>query len=408
MKYCLIGEKLKHSYSKVIHEKFNLDYSLIEIEQDKLEDFFKCNNYAGFNVTIPYKKEVIKYMDYLSPLAKSAGAVNTVLCKDNKFYGYNTDVDGMNYMINRAKVSLLDKNVMVLGSGGTSNTLVTLAKREGAKSITIVSRNGEVNYNNCYDYINTQIIINTTPVGMYPNVHESLIDLEKFTKLEGVFDCIYNPKNTNLLSQAKKLNIPCGDGLPMLVEQALLARDIWLNKTHGSSLTERLIKEIRKLTTNIILCGMPSAGKSTIGKTLSERLGLEFLDSDAEIEKKYSKSPKDIILSLGEEAFRDIESEVIEELSIKSGRVIALGGGGVLREQNIVNLKRNGTIIYIKRSLDKLICDDRPISQKEGVAKLFKKRSPIYERVSDIIVENNSSVEDCVKEVIERYENSCN
>lgn len=408
MKYCLIGEKLKHSYSKVIHEKFGLDYSLIELEKDKLDDFFKNNIYSGFNVTIPYKKDVIKYIDYLSPLAKSAGAVNTVLCKDNKLFGYNTDVDGMYYMIKRTNVSLSDKNVMVLGSGGTSNTLVTLAKREGAKSITIVSRNGEVNYNNCYDYINTQIIVNATPVGMYPNVYEAPINLENFTKLEGVFDCIYNPKNTNLLVQAKKLNIPFCDGLPMLVEQALLARDIWLNTTHDNSLTESIIKEIRKLTSNIILCGMPSSGKSTIGKMLSEKLGLEFLDSDREIERKYNKSPKDIILSLGEEAFREIESEVIRELAIKSGRVIALGGGGVLREENVINLKRNGTIVYIKRSLNKLICDDRPLSQKEGVAKLFEKRKHIYESVSDIIVENNCSIESCVNEVIEGYENSCN
>ncbi|MBO5888971.1 MAG: shikimate dehydrogenase, partial [Clostridia bacterium] len=227
MKYCLIGEKLGHSYSKVIHEKFNINYDLVEIEKDKLSDFFKDCKYSGFNVTIPYKKDVILYMSYLSPVAKLAGAVNTVVNKNGKFYGYNTDVDGMNYMIKRAGLTLKGKNVMILGSGGTSNTANTLAKRENAKSITIVSRNGLVNYENCYDYANTEIIINTTPVGMFPNPYSKPINLSRFKNLQGVFDCIYNPKNTELLQDAKLLNIPCEGGLSMLVEQALLARDSW-------------------------------------------------------------------------------------------------------------------------------------------------------------------------------------
>ncbi len=408
MKYCLIGEKLGHSYSKVIHEKFGLNYDLVEIKKEELDSFFKNCEFSGFNVTIPYKKDVIKYLSYLSPIAESAGAVNTVVNKSGKFYGYNTDVDGMNYMIKRAGVTLTDKNVMILGSGGTSNTAITLCKRERAKSITVVSRNGEVNYENCYNYKDTEIIINATPVGMFPKVYGKPIDLAPFKKLQGVFDCIYNPQNTELISEAKALNIACESGLSMLVEQALLARDIWLETTHDYTVTEKIIKEIRKLTSNIVLCGMPSAGKTTVGKILSEKLGLNFYDSDEEITKAYNKTPSEIINSQGEKAFRDIESEVIKELSIKSGGVISLGGGAILREENVKNLKRNGTIVYIKRDLDKLIDTNRPLSQKQGIKDLYEKRKDIYNKVSDLIVENNGAVEECAKKVIEEYETTCN
>ena len=408
MKYCLIGEKLGHSYSKVIHEKFNINYDLVEIEKDKLSDFFKDCKYAGFNVTIPYKKDVILYMSYLSPVAKLAGAVNTVVNKDGKFYGYNTDVDGMNYMIKRAGVTLKGKNVMILGSGGTSNTANTLAKRENAKSITIVSRNGLVNYENCYDYANTEIIINTTPVGMFPNPYSKPLDLYRFKNLQGVFDCIYNPKNTELLQDAKLLNIPCEGGLSMLVEQALLARDIWFNTTHDKIVTEKIISEISTLTSNIVLCGMPSAGKTTVGKIIAKNLGLNFYDSDEEISNLYGKTPSEIINLKGESYFRDIESQIVKELSMKSGAVISIGGGAILREENVTNLKRNGTIVYIKRDLNKLVCTNRPLSQKQGIDKLFNERKAIYESVSDFIVENNGTLEECAKKVVREYETTCN
>ena len=408
MKYCLIGEKLKHSYSKIIHEKLGLNYSLLEIKKENLTDFFKNCKYSGFNVTIPYKKDVIPFMSYLSPEAKNACAVNTVINKNGKFYGYNTDVDGMNYMIQRTGLSLKDKNVLILGSGGASNTAVALAKREKAKSITVVSRTGKVNYENVYEFKNTEIIINCTPVGMFPNVYEKPIILAPFKKLVGVFDCIYNPKNTELLMEAKSYNIPCEDGLSMLVEQALHAKDIWTGETHDKSVTESMIKEIRKLTCNIVLCGMPSAGKSSVGEEVAKKLGIDFFDSDLEIYKKHGKTPSDIIKEKGETAFRDIEGEVVKELSIKSGAVIALGGGAVLREENIKNLKRNGVIVYIKRELNLLTDTDRPISQKEGINTLYEKRKGIYESVSDITVENNKLIEDCVRSVLEKYENTCN
>lgn len=406
MKYCLIGEKLGHSYSKTIHEKFGLDYFLVELKKEELDGFFKGCEYAGFNVTIPYKKEVMPKLKKISKEASLAGAVNTVVNKNGEFYGYNTDIEGMEYMLKRRGVSVKGKNVLILGSGGTSNTAVTLCKLKKAKSHVIVSRTGKVNYLNCYDLKDTQIIINTTPVGMYPNVYDKPIDVSKFPNLEGVFDCIYNPKMTELLFDAKRLNIPYSNGLSMLVKQGLLAEDIWLNSSHTNDVVEKTIKEISLKTSNIVLTGMPSCGKSTIGQILAKKLGLEFLDTDEEIYKRHNKRPSQIILESGEKAFRLLESDVIKDVSLKGGRIIALGGGAVLNSENVKNLKRNGTIVYIKRNLDLLSLDGRPLSQQKGVYALYEERKGIYEGVADIIVDNNLSVENCVKEVIYKYENT--
>ena len=408
MKYCLIGEKLGHSYSKIIHEKLGLSYSLKELNKIELDSFLKSPDFDGFNVTIPYKKDVIPYMEDLSPTASLAGAVNTVVNKNGKLYGYNTDVDGMNYMLNKVGVSVKDKVVMILGSGGTSNTAVTLCKRENAKVYRVVSRSGKINYDNCYDYQDTQIIINTTPVGMYPNVEDKPIDLSKFSSLIGVFDCVYNPKNTELLTQAKSLKIACNGGLDMLVKQAILAYNIWKESKQSDAITQKIAKEIDFQTKNIVLSGMPSAGKTTIGKALASKLGKDFYDSDILIKETFLKTPAEIIESEGEESFRQKESAVIKDLALKRGVVIALGGGAVLKEENIKNLKRNGVIFYIKRELDLLVTDNRPLSQKQGVKTLYENRKGIYESVCDYIVENNGEIDSAIKEIILNYENSCN
>ncbi len=408
MKYCLIGEKLGHSYSKIIHEKLGLSYSLKELNSKELKNFLSNPDCDGFNVTIPYKRDVIPFMDSLSPTASLAGAVNTVVNKNGKLCGYNTDVDGMNYMLNKVGVSVKDKVVMILGGGGTSNTAVTLCKRENAKLYRVVSRSGEINYQNCYEYQDTQIIINTTPVGMFPNVESKPIDLSKFSNLIGVFDCVYNPKNTELLSQAKDLNIKNNGGLDMLVKQAVLAYNIWQDNSKCEDITKKIASEIDFETKNIVLSGMPSAGKTTIGKSLAKILNKEFYDSDDCISVTYGKTPKEIIESDGEEKFRELESLVIKDLSLKRGAVIALGGGAVIKDINVKNLKRNGVIFYIKRNLDLLKTDSRPLSQKQGVKELYEKRKGIYESVSDYIVENSGDIENAIKEIISNYENSCN
>lgn len=408
MKYCLIGEKLGHSYSKIIHEKLGLSYSLKELNKIELDSFLKSPDFDGFNVTIPYKKDVIPYMEELSPTASLAGAVNTVVNKNGKLYGYNTDVDGMNYMLNKVGVSVKDKVVMILGSGGTSNTAVTLCKRENAKVYRVVSRSGKINYDNCYNYQDTQIIINTTPVGMYPKVEDKPIDLSKFSNLIGVFDCVYNPKNTELLTQAKNLKIACNGGLDMLVKQAVLAYNIWKESKQSDAITQKIIKEIDFQTKNIVLSGMPSAGKTTIGKALASKLGKDFYDSDILIKETFLKTPAEIIESEGEESFREKESLVIKELALKRGVVIALGGGAVLKDENIKNLKRNGVIFYIKRELDLLVTDNRPLSQKQGVKALYENRKSLYENSCDYLVENSSDINSAVMEIIFSYENSCN
>ena len=405
MKYCLIGEKLGHSYSKIIHEYCGLDYSLVQLNKDELEKFLTNCEYDGFNVTIPYKKEVMKYLSYISPDAQKIGAVNTVVNKNGKLYGYNTDIGGLESMIKSTSVSLEDKNVLVLGSGGASSTACALALKQKAKSVKVVSRSGEINYTNCYDLTGTEIIINATPCGMSPNVDESPIDLNKFKSLKGVYDCIYNPQNTNLILQAKSLKIPCASGLKMLVVQALLAQDIWLGKTHDQAKENQIFNFVKNQTTNIVLSGMPSSGKSTVAKALSKALNLKWVDSDDYITKKHNKTPSDIILSQGEKTFRDIESEAIGVLSNEKGVIIAIGGGGVLRNKNVINLKRNGVIFYIYRPIDKLTNKGRPLSKQKGIQTLYNERKDIYENTCDFKVKNNTTIENCVKEIISIYEN---
>ena len=407
MKYCLIGAKLGHSYSAVIHQKRGYDYILNPIEKDKISSFCK-ENYDGFNITIPYKKDIMEHLDWISEDAKDIGAVNTVVKRDGKLFGYNTDLGGLKYTLDRANITLLNKNVLVLGSGGASVVAVALCKKEKANKVTVVSRSGEVNYQNVYEKeSDTNVIINTTPVGMYPNCDDSPISLKEFKKLESVVDVIYNPYRTKLLQEARDLSLSCTSGLAMLVEQALLAEDIWSNTTHSESESEDLIAYLSQKTANVVLFGMPSCGKSTIGKALAKELDREFLDTDELIKQKTGKSPSTIIKESGEKVFRDIESEVIKSVGILSSKVISLGGGGVLRRENVLALQSNGVLCYVKRPLELLENTDRPLSMQKGVQKLWKERKDIYESAKDISIDNTKTVFDAVKEIIEKYEIAC-
>ncbi len=408
MKYCLIGEKLSHSYSAEIHKYNGLEYTLKEIPKTQLKSFIKNNDYEGFNVTIPYKKEVIEFLDELDESAVLTGAVNTVLKNNGKLIGYNTDVGGMRYMINRKGVSLKDKNVLILGSGGTSNTAKTLCKIENAKSITVVSRAGKINYQNCYEIKDVDVIINTTPVGMYPNVFDAPVDLTKFKNLSAVFDCIYNPFLTELLQSAKELGIIYSDGLPMLVEQALLAKDIWTNSTHDKVQTQEIMLKMRREKSNLILFGMPSCGKTTLGKQVANVLDRDFIDLDEYITASYKKTPSEIINNEGEKKFREIETNSIKEICKLSGKVISLGGGAVIDAQNPKNLSKNGIMIFVKRDLDKLITTDRPLSKMVGIEKLYELRKDTYDKVKDDEIYNNSTVEIAVEEILRTYETACN
>ncbi len=398
MKYCLIGEKLGHSYSKVIHNLQGLDYSLVEVEKGKLGEFIK-GDYDGFNVTIPYKKDIIPLLDEIEESAKQIGAVNTVLVKNGKRCGYNTDVFGMEFALNRAKINLADKRVMILGTGGTSLTATEVCKRAGAKEVVYVSRSGEINYQNCYQK-SVDVIINTTPVGMYPNAHASPVDLSRFKGLEGVFDCVYNPLRTNLILQAEGLKIKCSGGLPMLVGQGLKAEEIWLEKSIDISVYESVLNTILNEKRNVVLIGMPSCGKTTVAKFLAEKTGKGVVDTDELIFKMQGKKPSEIIEEFGEKHFRDIESIAVKEASENVGVIIATGGGAVLREENVTNLKRNGTLFYLERAIEKLIDEDRPLSKNGAISRLFEIRKPIYESVCDKKVSNDGEIDKAIREIL--------
>lgn len=406
MKYCLIGEKLPHSYSADIHSALGLDYCLKEIKSENLDEFFSENLYDGFNVTIPYKKAVIKYLSVLDDSAAEVGAVNTVAKRGGRLVGYNTDIDGMKYLISRVGYSLKGKTVAILGSGGTSLTARALCKREGAGKVYVISRNGDYNYENCYSLDDVQVIINCTPVGTFPNVFDKPVKIGRFCSVEAVFDCVYNPKRTALLKEAESLGLTFCGGLPMLVKQAVSAEEIWLNKKIGDEVVERLIDEIDRKTVNVVFSGMPSSGKSTIGKAFSKLTGREFIDTDALISQQTGRTPEEIILQDGEAAFREIESQVVKEASVSCGKVISLGGGALLNPENADILKNNGKIYYIKRDVSLLIDDGRPLSKKEGLKTLFEKRKKIYEGTCDFSIENDGEIEKAVKEILDIYENT--
>ncbi len=408
MKYCLIGEKLGHSYSVIIHEKRGYDYILRPIERNALFNFCK-EDYDGFNITIPYKKDIMQWLDFISDDAKQIGAVNTVKRENGKLYGYNTDLGGLKYTFDRIGVSLKGQNVLVLGSGGASKVAVTLAKKEGAKSVNIVSRTGEINYQNVYEKVPfATVIINTTPVGMFPNVDDSPISLDGFENLIAVVDAIYNPYQTKLLVQAQRKKLKFSNGLAMLVEQGLIAEDIWSNTTHTKQETEDIISYLVQKTMNVVLFGMPSCGKSTLGRLVSKKLNRQFVDTDELVKEKTGKTPAEIITESGEKVFRDIESDVIKSVASLSGKVISLGGGGVLRRENVDALKQNGIMVYVDRPLELLVDEDRPLTQQKGVQKLFEERKGKYESAKDICVTNNGNIENGVKEIIEKYEIACN
>ena len=403
MKYCLIGERLSHSYSAEIHKGCGLNYELKEVPRGKLADFIK-ENYDGFNVTIPYKKEIIPFLDGVDESAEKIGAVNTVVKTDGKYIGYNTDMEGMRYALSRKGICLTERNVMILGSGGAACTAQALCGAEGAKSFVTVSRSGEINYENCYELKDTDIIINATPVGMFPNIGETPIDLSRFKNLKGVFDCVYNPFNTALIMQAKKLGVPCSDGLPMLVKQALEAQKIW-GVTSDKADTEEIINGLYADKLNIVLVGMPSSGKTTVGKLVAEISGKKFIDTDAEIFNATGKTPAEIIEKTGEKAFRDIETEIVKKAALSSGAVIATGGGAVLRGENVSALKSGGVVLYIKRDLSLLTAEHRPLSQSGGIARLFVERKALYERAADFTVLNDGKKADCANEIASVFNN---
>lgn len=417
MKYGLIGEKLGHSFSKIIHSELtDYIYELKEVAKDELDSFMRKADFKAINVTIPYKQDVIPYLYEIDETAKAIGAVNTIVNKNGKLYGYNTDFLGLKSLIENAKITIKNKKVIILGSGGTSKTALAVAKSMGAKEVYRVSRkggNGLITYTEAENsHSDAEIIINTTPCGMYPNIGEAAVGIDKFTKLEGVVDAIYNPLNSFLVTSAKEKGIATTGGLYMLVAQAVFAAEKFTDSIIDKSEIDRIYNKIFNQKRNLVLIGMPSCGKTTIGKAIAKQLGKEFIDSDDEIVKKQGMSIPEIFEKFGEKHFRNIESEVIAELSLKQSSVIATGGGAVLNRRNVDLLKENGLVVFIDRPLEKLITtDDRPLSSnRELLTKRYNERYDIYCTSADIIVNSDCGLEENIGRVKEVFlnENSCN
>ena len=410
--YGLIGKKLSHSYSVDIHKKLgNDEYGLLELDENQFDSFMREKSFKGINITIPYKQTVFKYLDFISSDAKEIGSVNTVINDNGILKGYNTDILGLEYLLNKKSISIKDKNVAILGTGGTSKTSYTLCEKLNTKKILKVSRENKNSIDTItYDELLEQsekinVIINTTPVGMYPNLYEQPIDLKGLYNLEAVVDAIYNPLRTLIRINADKKNTVAVNGLYMLVAQAVYANNIFFNNKIDFDIDkiDDIYKYLLKQKLNICLIGMPYSGKSSIGKVLAEKLNKKFVDVDDYITEKYNRTPKDIIENDGEDYFRDIESDVIKTISNMTNTIIATGGGSVLREENVDRLKMNSVIIYIKR-LNPIFSNNRPLAKNKTMFdELYQKRKHIYENSCDIIIDNEKDIEICINEIINKY-----
>ena len=406
-RYGLIGEKLGHSFSAVIHPKLaDYDYKLISIPKDEIDDFMKKRDFAALNVTIPYKQTVMPYCDILTDVAKKIGCVNTlVMQKDGKLLGDNTDYSGFLSMARKAGVDFNGKKVLILGSGGTSLTARTAAADSGAKEVIIVSRKGEVNYQNVYDIADAEIIVNTTPVGMYPNNGTSLVDLSKFPKLCGVLDVIYNPLNTALILQAKKLGIPCSSGLHMLVAQAKYASERFTDSIIDDAKIDEIEAYLRADLINIALIGMPGCGKSTLSKLIAEMLGRETCELDELISERAGTDIPTIFREKGEAAFRDLEQQITAEQGKLNRKVLSTGGGVIKRAENIDALRQNSVVVWIKRPIEQLPSDGRPLSlaSSDAVVKLWNERKELYAAAADFSVDNIGDPKAVAQKIVEVF-----
>ncbi|MBQ6890434.1 MAG: AAA family ATPase [Oscillospiraceae bacterium] len=401
----LLGGKLGHSYSPQIHSQLGeYEYRLFEKKPEELAQFLKEGDFAGLNVTIPYKKDVIAYCDALSPIAKRLGAVNTIVKRaDGTLIGHNTDYFGFASMVKRSALDPKGKKVLVLGSGGASNTAKAVMAELGAK-VVVISRSGENNYENLHLHSDCAIIVNTTPVGMYPNVGVSPIRLEQFPALEGVLDVIYNPANTQLLLDAQKLGLKTENGLWMLVAQAKESSEWFTGRSISNDKISDIHRKLRRQTENIILIGMPGCGKTTVGKALAQKLGKTFVDADEAIAQTAGCDIPTIFATQGESGFRQLETQALADIGKRSGLVMSTGGGCVTQERNYPLLHQNGTLIWLQRSCDALATGGRPLSQKQNLADMYAVRKPMYEAFADGIVENSGSIEHAVSLCLELWE----
>lgn len=416
MRVGLIGDPLGHSFSPRLHAAFGTaDYELHPIPAEALPAFFRERAFEGVNVTIPHKIAVIPLLDELHPSAEECGAVNTVVNRGGKLTGYNTDIFGMSFALAHAGISLSGRHVVILGSGGTSHTARALAKREGAASVTVVSRSGEVNYSNISELVETEIVINTTPVGMFPHADASPVDLTVFPRLRGVFDAVFNPLRTRLIEQAENLGVPVASGLLMLTAQAKAASILFRGGDYSepspaSEVGAEILNVWREVTaelTNIVLIGMPSSGKTTVGTLLAERLRRPLIDTDTETERRTGKTVPELFAEGGEKNFRKEERLTVSECARGTGVIIATGGGAPMFPENRAALAGNGFVVLILRDTEKLDTTGRPLSRDLDTLKaMYKVRMPVYKAFADAEAVNNDAPSACAEFILEKfYEN---
>ncbi len=396
--YGLLGRKLGHSWSVPIHRALGCpDYRLWEVEPEDLPAFLSREDIGGLNVTIPYKRDVIPFCQELDRGAQAIGSVNTLVRgADGRLRGYNTDLVGFLTMARRAGIPFAGRKVLVLGSGGASLTVQAAARMEGAGDVAVISRTGPDNYENLRErHGGAQILVNATPAGMWPQVEEQPVDLALLPRLEGVLDLIYNPLRTNLLLQAQALGLPCSGGLPMLVEQAAAAEERVFGRALPREKTEEILSGLWQDRANLVLVGMPGCGKTTVGRALAQISGRALLDLDAEIVRRAGKPIPEIFRTEGEAAFRALESRTLAEVfSDRNGWIIATGGGAVLREENRAAMRRSGRVYFLRRGLDQLPTDGRPLSQGADLGEMYRTRLPLYEAAADMAIENDTTAEE--------------
>ena len=409
MRCGLLGEKLGHSFSREIHGKLGLyGYDMFEVPAGELDAFMRARDFDGINVTIPYKQAVTPYLDGMSPRAEAVGAVNTVVNRNGKLWGDNTDFGGLEALIRRMGLDLKGKTVLIAGSGGTSLTAAAVAESLGAGHAVRMSRsgrNGAVTYEEAYgSYGDAEILINTTPAGMWPDTDGCPVDLDRLPSLAGVVDCVYNPLTTRLVLDARARGIKAENGLFMLTAQAVLAAGDFTGETFGEETAERIYRELCFEKRSIVLTGMPGSGKTTLGSILADRLGRPFVDTDGEIVKRNGMPITEIFGKYGEKRFRDMETEVIREISGRGGQIVATGGGAVLRRENTDALKRNSTVVFLDRALETIVpTEDRPLADDlSKVRRLYEERYPVYKAAADVTVTVTGAPDQTADKILER------
>ena len=406
MVYGLLGRTLRHSYSPQIHALLgDYEYRLFEVEPQDLEAFLKKREFGGINVTIPYKKDVLPYLSGISDNAKRIGAVNTIIVKeDGGLYGDNTDYDGFLCLVQKSGFQVKGKKALVLGTGGASLPISAVLSDLGAREVVFISRSGENNYQNLSRHADADLIVNTTPVGMYPNNLKAPLSLSEFPNLSGVLDIVYNPQKTKLILDAERLGIPAYSGLLMLVAQGKRAAELFLGHDIPDSETDRIFKKLSTEMQNIVLVGMPGCGKTTVGKALAEQLNRPFFDADEEILKQTGKSAEAWIEACGEAVFRQKETEVLESLCKQSGTVIATGGGAVTVPENADILRQNSIVFFINRDVSALPVEGRPLSKATALSEMYEVRLPLYRGVCDYEIDADGSVEAVVRRILEELQ----